>query len=414
MRNHTPAERDGLVDEVHKQCSRVADPGPRRESGVSPCGTTPRHRYSAASPVETSTVRASGMKAGSDSWVAGLLAWYGRNRRPFPWRERPAPYRVWVSEIMLQQTRAATVEPYYERFLSRFPTVHVLAESAREDVLKAWEGLGYYSRARNLHAAAGRVVQMGGFPDDLDGWLSLPGVGPYTAAAVVSIVYGLPHPVVDGNVLRVFSRFRGLGADISLAGTKHRFREQLGGVIRACSSPGDFNQAMMELGALVCRPRRAVCAACPLAAECVALARDRVAVLPAGKPRRTVPHQRVVVGLVRRGDTVLIARRGERQMLAGLWEFPGGKVEPGETLQEALVREVREETGLSVSVGAEICTIEHAYSHFTMTLTAFWCDLLMDSEPLSCPRPSVWVRLPELRRYPFPGANRKIFTALGL
>lgn len=348
-------------------------------------------------------------------WVHRLLAWYHQHRRQLPWRDEPTPYRVWISEIMLQQTRVTAVQPYFARFLDRFPTLPDLAAADQQEVLKAWEGLGYYSRARNLHRAAQTVVERGGqIPGTSIELSELPGVGPYTAAAIASIAFGQASPVVDGNVLRVVARHRGLRDDIASTRTRNQVRESLLEAIQLAGDPSAFNQAMMELGALVCTPRSPQCSDCPLAPDCRALAEDVVGELPVKRKAKAVPHYEIAVGLVFDGDFVLIAQRGQDQMLGGLWEFPGGKREGKEPLATTCVREVREETGLDVTVDETICTIQHAYSHFSITLTAFRCSLRGPAGALRCDRPTHWVRLDQLREYPFPKANHKIFAALGI
>jgi A/G-specific adenine glycosylase len=251
-----------------------------------------------------------------------VLAWYRRGHRDLPWRRTTDPYRIWVSEIMLQQTRAQAVIPYYQRFLDRFPTVEALAAAAEEDVLTLWAGLGYYSRARNLRHAARQVVSAGGFPRDYAALRALPGIGDYTAAAIASIAFQLPHAVVDGNVLRVVARVENDAADIASQRTRDRFRT----VARQWmgrSRPGVFNQALMELGATVCLPANPLCRACPLSTGCGALREGTVAQLPV-KLRKSAPVAlSEVLLLVRRGGRVLLRQKeaGARRM-AGFWELP--------------------------------------------------------------------------------------------
>lgn len=310
---------------------------------------------------------------------------------------------------MLQQTQVVTVIPYFERFITRFPDVATLASADSQDVLRLWEGLGYYSRARNLHQAARQIVtQRGGqFPTTCEDWRSLPGIGPYTAAAIASIAFGEPVPSVDGNVLRVCARLWGIRDPIRDPRVATRVRARLTPLILSVN-PSFFNQALMETGALVCRPRHPDCEACALAADCVAFRRGLTGILPIVYRAAPVPHHRVAVGVIWKQDRVLIARRHEHQMLGGLWEFPGGKPRPRESLQQAVRREVREETGLEVRVGEPLLTVRHAYSHFRITLTAFRCEWLSGrARPLASAAVE-WIRPAELPDYPFPRANRRI------
>ena len=251
-----------------------------------------------------------------------LIAWYERSHRGLPWRATEDPYRIWISEIMLQQTRAQAVIPYYERFLSRFPTVESLAASAEEDVLTLWAGLGYYSRARNVRRAAQQVVEAGSFPRDYDSLRSLPGVGDYTAAAIASIAFAQPHAVLDGNVLRVVARIENDASDISSARTRERFRETAQSWLDP-RRPGLFNQAMMELGATVCLPRNPSCATCPLTIICAARAAVTVSQLPV-KLKRTLPISiKDTLLVVRRAGRILLRQREpEAARMAGFWDLP--------------------------------------------------------------------------------------------
>lgn len=317
---------------------------------------------------------------------------------------------------MLQQTRVDQAAPYYHRFLERFPTIESLAQADRHDVLMAWEGLGYYSRARNLQDAARQISDSheGVFPDTYDAIIALKGIGPYTAAAVSSIAFGLPHAVVDGNVIRVISRLFGIRDDVSKNGTKNEI-QQIANLLLDQKRPGDFNQAVMELGATVCTPKNPVCMMCPVSTNCVAFRTAETDSLPYKAPKKKVPHHQIVVGVCRdEENNMLIALRPEDMMLGGLWEFPGGKVEKGETKEQALVRELREELGVMVSVAEKITEIKHAYSHFKITLSAYECRIEPD-QPEPKPRASKvikWIQPQELKDYPFPKANRKLTELL--
>lgn len=256
----------------------------------------------------------------------GLLAWYDDHRRRLPWRappgRRPDPYRVWLSEIMLQQTTVAAVTPYYRAFVARWPDIGALAAASLDDVLRAWQGLGYYARARNLHKCAREVVAVfgGRFPDDEAALAKLPGIGAYTAAAIAAIAFGRPATVVDGNVERVVARLYGLGEP--LPGVGRRLRELAGGLTPR-HRPGDYAQAMMDLGATVCVPRRPACALCPWSADCVARAAGNAEELPRRDARKARPTRRAVAFLARRADgAVLLRRRPETGLLGGMMEVP--------------------------------------------------------------------------------------------
>lgn len=349
-------------------------------------------------------------------WLPRLLAWYATHRRPLPWRQDADPYRVWISEVMLQQTRVETVVPYYGRFLRRFPTLTHLAQAPLQAVLKAWEGLGYYGRARCLHAAAGRLLQAGlaAPPTGFAALRALPGIGPYTAAAIASICGGQPVPVVDGNVVRVFARFWTLSGGRQDPALRRRLFARLGGALRQAVHqmprlhPGDVNQALMELGATVCLPRRPRCAECPLGDQCRAFRRGRVTEFPERTAPRARPHHEVAVAILWHRGRVLLQQRPPEGLLGGLWEFPGGKREGDETLTETVRREVLEETGLRVRVGAPYGTLRHAYTHLSVTLTAFRCERLGGRLRLRAARAARWVRPADLAAYPLPRANQRI------
>jgi A/G-specific adenine glycosylase len=320
--------------------------------------------------------------------VRRLLAWYRKGARDLPWRRTRDPYAIWVSEIMLQQTQIATVIPYYERWMKRFPTVKALARAPLDDVLKMWEGLGYYARARNLHKAAREVKTL---PRSSEDWRSVPGVGPYTAAAIASIAHGERAAVFDGNVRRVLSRLA--AADVSEAPAPR-------------GKPGDYNQALMELGQRVCTFRAPKCDACPLAADCRARAAGTPEQWPSRKPKKDVPHKEVAIGVIWDGDRFYVQRREEEGLLGGLWEFPGGKREKGETFEQCLRREIREETGFQVDVGPYLTTVKHRYSHFSVELHTYHCFLRKGKGS------GRWVTLDEVEKLAMPKANLRILDEM--
>jgi A/G-specific adenine glycosylase len=343
-----------------------------------------------------------------------LLAWWDAGHADLPWRQSPEPYGVWVAEVMLQQTQIATVIPYYERWMARFPTVHELATASFDEVLKLWEGLGYYSRARHLHQAARTVVEKyaGRLPDTAAGLRQLKGVGPYIAGAIASIAFNRPEPALDGNVIRVVSRLADFAEDVTTTGGKKRLW-QLATALVPPHRPGDFNQALMELGQRACIPATPQCHHCPVEAECLARARGTQLERPVRPARRPTPQFDVVAGVIwRRDGRFLIARRPPEGLLGGLWEFPGGKREAGESLEEALHREIQEELAVEIDVGAHLTTIQHAYTHFRITLHAFHAHHRRGDVQHLGVADHAWVRLDELDRFAFAVTDRKIINSL--
>lgn len=342
-----------------------------------------------------------------------LLRWYRRNHRDLPWRKTADPYAIWVSEIMLQQTRVETVVPYFNRFLRQFPSARALAKAPLEKVLRAWQGLGYYTRARNLHAAARHVVAHcdGRLPSSVVGLRTLPGIGRYTAGAIASIAFGRDEPVVDGNVARVIARLPGLRGNVKSPAMQRRLWEIAGQLI-PLGSAGDFNQALMELGAIICAPTNPRCADCPLRRLCRAIAKGRGPKRVNTGRRKAAPHYHVAVAAILKRGRILIGRRRPEGLLGGLWELPGGKIHPGESAPAAAVREVREELGIEVRALRELVTVRHAYSHFRVTIHAFACRHVAGrARPIGCDK-CRWVGLADLGPYPFPAATLKILRAL--
>ena len=344
--------------------------------------------------------------------AAPLLAWFRAGHRPMPWRETKDPYAVWISEAMLQQTRVEQAEPYFRRFVDAFPTAAALADAPLDDVLKRWEGLGYYARARNLHRAAQQVrdVHGGAVPSDYDAFRALPGVGPYTAAAVLSIAHDAPHAVLDGNVVRVLTRLFAVADDAKRPATL-RHLQRLADALLPPEASGDYNQAVMELGATVCTPRAPRCAACPVATFCRALAEGQPTAYPVAAKKAPVPHADVAVALLYDADgRMLVQQRPADKMLGGLWELPGGKVEPGERPEAAVVREVAEELGVVAEAEALVARVGHAYSHLRVTLHAYRCRLV-SGVPTS-DVPLRWTTAADRAALAFPRATHKVFDAL--
>lgn len=353
------------------------------------------------------------------SIASQILAWYDHNAVELPWRGSGDPYRIWLSEMMLQQTQIATVLPYYERFLTQFPSVETLAAASIDTVLKAWEGLGYYSRARNLHKAAQIVTQEynGHFPQTVGELQKLPGIGPYTAGAIASIAFDQPAAVLDGNVIRVFARLLDLEDDVTLTRVKAQLWQQAEDWVPS-ERAGDYNQGLMELGQRVCTPRQPSCAECPLRSVCRAYANGTVEQRPVKAKRMPTPHYQVAAGIIRREDgQLLIAQRLNDGLLGGLWEFPGGKQEDGESLPETLKRELREELAIEVEVRSLFVRVKHAFTHFRITLHAYECQYVGPTQPYTEPQTLeaqayAWVREDELDAYSFGKADREIIRAL--
>jgi A/G-specific adenine glycosylase len=345
---------------------------------------------------------------------ARLGAWFITNARDLPWRHNRTPYRVWVAEVMLQQTQVDTVKPYYDRFLESFPSVEALAAASLEEVLKVWEGMGYYARARHLHQAAQKLVSLNGgrLPEHFDELRELPGVGAYTAGAIASMAFGQRVAAVDGNARRVLCRVFGIREDVTRSATK-RWLERLATELLPVEGPGRFNEALIELGATVCTPRGPSCGRCPLSDLCQAYAEGEQEALPLRRPRRKVPHYDVAAAVAVRDDgAVLVAQRHLDDMLGGLWEFPGGKCRDGETLPACLAREMREELGVEIEVGEQVAVVEHAYTHFRITLHAFWCRL-RDGQPrcLDCAA-FRWMVPDDLDQLPMSVVDRRIAQIL--
>jgi A/G-specific adenine glycosylase len=336
-----------------------------------------------------------------------LLAWYARHRRDLPWRRTKDPYRIWLSEVMLQQTTVKAVTPYYEAFLERFPTLEVLAAAEEEVVLASWAGLGYYHRARNLLRAARHVVErhQGRFPKAIEAALGVPGVGLYTASAVLSIAHGVPLPVVDGNVRRVLARHFALrGKEWSKDSAFYNVAEEL----LDAKAPGDWNQALMELGATVCTPRRPACPACPLRKTCLALARGLVDELPEGKARRAPVDVTVAAALIERGGKLLLVRRAEGRLLGRMWEIPQTSLESRGARD--LARELRERHALEVEPGPLVVRARHAITYRRIRVEGYRARLRR--APAGDGDRYRWASADEIADLPVSSMTRKLVAGL--
>ncbi|MHB2017416.1 MAG: A/G-specific adenine glycosylase [Candidatus Xenobia bacterium] len=335
-----------------------------------------------------------------------LVEWFLIAQRELPWRGIQDPYRIWVSEIMLQQTQVDTVIPYYERFVRQFPTMEALARADLQTVLKAWEGLGYYARARNLHKAA-QALQGRGMPCTLEEIRKVPGIGPYTAGAVLSIAFGLPVPLLDGNVKRVLSRIFADEGDLK------RLEGHAATLMKQAKDPSLHNQALMELGALICTPLSPRCGECPVRQRCRAHRLGTPEAFPRKVVRKKSPHYTIgIAAILNDAGEVLIQQRPPEGLLGGLWELPGGKQEAGEALSETVVRECREELGIAIAPEREIAVVKHAYTHFKVTLHAWLCRLVSGHPRPRAAQQLAWVPLDRLAEYPFPAANKRILAVL--
>lgn len=362
------------------------------------------------------------------NWPAiaeALALWHDQQQRSLPWRSAPAgrrdPYQVWISEIMAQQTRVETVVDYYERWMRRFPTIADLAAADQQEVLKQWEGLGYYARARNLHRAAQIVVATydGILPSERSALRQLPGIGDYTVGAILSLAYNQSQPILDGNVKRVLSRLVDIDQPIDQPATLKMLWQLAAEVVESAPTDraGTVNEALMELGALVCVPSSPRCLLCPLTEHCQALAHGTQDERPVTSPKKQTPHYDVAAGVIWQGEVgaspLLIAQRPQEGMLGGLWEFPGGKLEAEDAdLQACLRREIQEELAIGIEVGDQLAVVQHAYTHFRITLYAFHARYLGgEPQALGC-ADWRWVNLDELDGYPFPVTDRKIIATL--
>jgi len=345
-----------------------------------------------------------------------LLAWYSRRQRSLPWRETSDPYRIWISEIMLQQTQVDTVIPYYQRFMKYFPDVHALAGAELAQVLKAWENLGYYSRAKNIHKAARIIIDRfaGRIPDTPDAIKTLPGIGEYSAGAILSIAHGKPLPAVDGNVRRILSRVFAIRRPVDDPREQKKLHA-LAATLVPAKRPGDFNQALMDLGATICKPKNPGCAVCPIAAWCRAQLTGMQTVLPLVRKRPATPHREAACAVIRSADRrLLIAQRPAAGLLASLWKLPGSFIDDREGVEAGLKNSVKNELGISIRVIKKLASVDHAYTHFRATLRAYDCTLLKsEPEALGC-QDWRWASDTDIGKVPMSKIDRKILAAINL
>lgn len=336
-----------------------------------------------------------------------LLRWYAARRRKLPWRRRPRPYAVWVAEIMAQQTRLESMLPYYRRWMRRFPSLRALARSSEQDVLAMWEGLGYYSRARNLRRAAQLVMRQHGgrLPRGIDQLRALPGIGRYTAGAIASLAFGADEPAVDGNAMRVLARL----FDVAEAANSTTAQQRFWSLARQHLPSGraaEYNQALMDLGASLCSPRNPACGECPLSAECLAYKRGTQLLRPVKAAPKQLPVRNYVSVAILRNGKVLLHRRPPSGLLAGMWEFPNVVTQSKTVFTSTLRRQL----GVDLKLRSQLGTFEHAYSHFAARCNAYLGALPKRPKVLSAPYR--WVTLRQLGKLPMGKLDRSIANAL--
>lgn len=338
-----------------------------------------------------------------------LSAWFDGHRRKLPWRDTQNPYHIWISEVMLQQTQVKKVLEYYQTFLDKFPDIYRLAESDLQDILKAWEGLGYYARARNLHKAAKVIVSDfdGKMPMDYAMFRKLPGVGEYIAAAVQSIAFHAPYAVVDGNVKRVLARLFLIESPINTSTSSKTFHDRADKLLNR-DSPGAFNQGMMELGATVCRPKSPLCILCPVNTFCRAFKTAQQEKFPTRLKSKPLPEYRLAVGVVRREKHILITQRKLDGLLGGMWEFPGDEIREDETPEEACIRQIKEHVNLAVEVTEYLTRVRHAFTHFKIVADVFCCRYQAGEVVLNGPVDHRWITVDQIDQFPIPRAHHQI------
>tara|TARA_B100000123_G_scaffold103336_1_gene75812 strand:+ start:211 stop:1242 length:1032 start_codon:yes stop_codon:yes gene_type:complete len=335
-----------------------------------------------------------------------LLNWFYQNKRTLPWRRGRTPYRVWVSEIMLQQTQVNTVIPYYKKWIKKYPTLKSFKESNFDDVIKIWEGLGYYSRCHNMFNAAKLINST--FPNNYDDLINLPGIGDYTAKTILAIAFKKNLVGIDTNLERIGYRILGL---------KTKTKRNQKRVVKyleenqCTNNPGDYNEALMDLGSSLCKASITYCNQCPLKNICKAYASSSPILYPTPKVRKKIPIYDVAVSVIEYKNKILITKRLNKNFLPGLWEFPGGKIEKNETAIQTIIREVKEETNLTVSNPIFLGNIKHKYSHFGVNISLF-ISFPKSIKSLNLSQEYRWIKMKDILNYPLPKANHKMLDIL--
>ena len=347
------------------------------------------------------------MKNNSSKIDLSLFDWYNIQSYEMPWRDSCSPYKIWISEIMLQQTQVKTVKPYYLNWIEKFPTVKAVANSNIDNILKVWEGLGYYQRAHNIHESSKIILNQfnGNIPDNYNDLISLKGIGDYTASAILSIAYNKPYPVFDGNIKRIISRMYKLK-------NQNDIIEKSKKTIKECMqliNPGDINQSFMDLGREVCTPQNPKCYICPINFKCKAYHSKQVNLYPPKSKKTKKPIYDVAVGFIWKNNKILISKRHRDKLLGGLWELPGGKKNRTEKLEECLKRELLEELDIKVEISKKIGKIKHSYSHFGINMTGFICNYKKGKAKALASEKIQWINLQEIPNFAFPRATTKLF-----
>lgn len=335
-----------------------------------------------------------------------LLSWYAENKRDLPWRLTKNPYKIWISEIMLQQTQVVTVIPYYKRWMNSFPDIQTLANADYDDVLKHWEGLGYYSRCKNIHLTASALDKT--LPDTFNELIKLPGVGEYTAKTILAIAFNQAEVGIDTNLERIGFRLLGLKKKSKFNNDRvKKFLEAK----QDKEYPGDFNQALMDLGSNVCQAKIVDCGLCPITVHCKATLANNPLEYPEIQKKKPIPEIKVAVCVITYKNKLLLMQRPDGKMLAGLWEFPGGKIESGELKEDAIIREIKEETNLSIQSVEYVGEVKHQYSHFKVIISLF-SNTVNDIKSLKSKENYIWTTMKGLDKFALPKANYKMLELL--
>tara|TARA_B110000438_G_scaffold300886_1_gene354359 strand:- start:14 stop:1069 length:1056 start_codon:yes stop_codon:yes gene_type:complete len=340
-----------------------------------------------------------------------LTNWYNKKNYSMPWRAYNTSYHIWISEIMLQQTKVSTVTKYYNKWMDSFHNIESIANSSIDKILKLWEGLGYYQRAHNIHETAKIIISNyhGKLPENYEDLIQLKGIGDYTASAILSISHNKSYPAIDGNLKRVVARLSGIDDFKNIISKSKKYVSKLMDNYK----PSIINQALMDLGREVCLPKNPKCEVCPLSMQCIAHIQKSIDRYSVKSKYKVIPNYDVAVGMIWKDNKILISKRKKKGLLGGLWELPGGKLEIGEKYEDCLNRELREELNISIKINKKIGIIKHKYSHFSINMIGYNCNLIS-----GIPKPLAsdlikWIKIDEISKYPFPKSTLKLFLLGG-